>query len=76
MINWFINLDYIYQALIATTFTYLITRLGASIVFFFISAITIGILQNNNILLFPSTIPNFRHKYSDVIRDILSNRLL
>lgn len=35
MINWFINLNYIYQALIATTFTYLITILGASIVFFF-----------------------------------------
>lgn len=35
MINWFINLNYIYQALIATTFTYLITMLGASIVFFF-----------------------------------------
>ena len=29
--------------------------------FFFISAITIGILQNNNTLLFPSIIPNLRH---------------
>ena len=35
MFNWFINLNYIYQALIATIFTYLITVLGASIVFFF-----------------------------------------
>ena len=35
MFNWFINLNYIYQALIATTFTYLITILGAAIVFFF-----------------------------------------
>ena len=35
MINWFINLNYIYQALIATLFTYFMTALGASIVFFF-----------------------------------------
>lgn len=35
MFNWFINLNYIYQALIATTFTYLITLLGAAIVFLF-----------------------------------------
>ena len=35
MYNWFINLSCVYQALIATTFTYLITALGASIVFFF-----------------------------------------
>lgn len=35
MYNWFINLNYIYQALIATIFTYLITALGAAIVFFF-----------------------------------------
>ncbi len=35
MFNWFMNLNYIYQALIATTFTYLITALGAAIVFFF-----------------------------------------
>ena len=35
MYNWFINLSCIYQALIATIFTYLITALGASIVFFF-----------------------------------------
>ena len=35
MFNWFINLNYIYQALIATIFTYLITVLGAAIVFFF-----------------------------------------
>lgn len=35
MYNWFINLNYIYQALIATIFTYLVTALGASIVFFF-----------------------------------------
>ena len=35
MFNWFINLNYIYQALIATLFTYLLTALGASIVFFF-----------------------------------------
>ena len=35
MYDWFINLNYIYQALIATLFTYLLTALGASIVFFF-----------------------------------------
>ena len=35
MIDWFTNLNYIYQALIATIFTFLITALGASIVFFF-----------------------------------------
>ena len=35
MFNWFINLNYVYQALIATLFTYLLTALGASIVFFF-----------------------------------------
>ena len=35
MFNWFINLNYIYQALIATLFTYLLTALGAGIVFFF-----------------------------------------
>lgn len=35
MYNWFININCIYQALIATIFTYLITALGASIVFFF-----------------------------------------
>jgi len=35
MFDWFINLNYIYQALIATIFTYLMTALGAGIVFFF-----------------------------------------
>lgn len=35
MINWFTNLNYVYQALIATIFTYLITLLGAAIVFMF-----------------------------------------
>ena len=35
MYNWFISLNYVYQALIATIFTYLITALGAAIVFFF-----------------------------------------
>ena len=35
MFNWFINLNYIYQALIATIFTYLMTALGAGIIFFF-----------------------------------------
>lgn len=35
MFDWFINLNYIYQALIATLFTYFITAAGASIVFFF-----------------------------------------
>ena len=35
MLDWFINLNYVYQALIATLFTYLLTALGASIVFFF-----------------------------------------
>ena len=35
MFDWFINLNYIYQALIATLFTYLMTVLGAGIVFFF-----------------------------------------
>ena len=35
MFNWFINLNYVEKALIATIFTYLVTLLGASIVFFF-----------------------------------------
>lgn len=35
MFNWFINLNFIYQALLATLFTYFLTALGASIVFFF-----------------------------------------
>ena len=35
MFNWFLNLNYIYQALIATLFTYLLTALGAGLVFFF-----------------------------------------
>lgn len=35
MFNWFMNLNYIYQALIASLFTYSITALGASIVYFF-----------------------------------------
>lgn len=35
MFNWFLNLNYVYQALIATLFTYFITLLGAAIVFFF-----------------------------------------
>lgn len=35
MYSWFINLNYVYQALIATLFTYFMTVLGASIVFFF-----------------------------------------
>lgn len=35
MFDWFINLNYVYQALIATLFTYFLTALGASIVFFF-----------------------------------------
>ena len=35
MFDWFINLNYVIEALIATIFTYLVTVLGASIVFFF-----------------------------------------
>lgn len=35
MFNWFINLNCVTQALIATLFTYLITALGAAIIFFF-----------------------------------------
>lgn len=35
MLNWFGNLNYVYQALVATIFTYLVTLLGAAIVFFF-----------------------------------------
>ncbi len=35
MFDWFINLNYVYQALIATIFTYLITVLGSAIVFLF-----------------------------------------
>ena len=35
MFNWFIHINYVYQALIATTFTFLVTLLGSSIVFFF-----------------------------------------
>ena len=33
--NWFINLDYVIKALIATIFTYFLTLLGSAIVFFF-----------------------------------------
>jgi ZIP family zinc transporter len=35
MLQWFSSLDVILQALLATTFTYLMTALGASLVFFF-----------------------------------------
>lgn|SRR5574344_54281 len=35
MLNWFINLNVLYQALLAGLFTFSITLLGASIVFFF-----------------------------------------
>ena len=35
MLNHFINLNYVYQALIATLFTFFITVLGSAIVFFF-----------------------------------------
>lgn len=35
MINWFVNLSPIYQALIGTCFTWFITALGAAVVFFF-----------------------------------------
>ncbi len=35
MFDWFINLNYVYQALLATLFTYFLTALGASLVFFF-----------------------------------------
>lgn len=35
MINWFMNLHSVYQGLIATLFTYSVTMLGASLVFFF-----------------------------------------
>ena len=35
MFNWFMNLNYVWEALIATIFTYFLTVLGASIVFFF-----------------------------------------
>lgn len=35
MFNWFINLNCVYQALIATLFTFFVTMLGAAIVFFF-----------------------------------------
>ena len=35
MITWFNNLDYLMQVLIATTFTWLITALGACVVFIF-----------------------------------------
>ncbi len=35
MFNWFINLNYVYQALLATLFTFLVTVLGSSIVYFF-----------------------------------------
>ena len=35
MFSWFTNLNYVFQALIATIFTYLITVLGAAIVFLF-----------------------------------------
>ena len=35
MFDWFINLNYVYQALLGTLFTYFLTALGAGIVFFF-----------------------------------------
>ena len=35
MFDWFINLNYVWEALIATLFTYFITLLGSGIVFFF-----------------------------------------
>ena len=35
MVNWFINLNFIWQTCIATLFTFLVTTLGASIVIFF-----------------------------------------
>ena len=35
MVNWFINLNYVSQALIATLFTWMVTALGACFVFFF-----------------------------------------
>jgi len=35
MYKWFLDLNFVLQALIATLFTYLITALGASVVFFF-----------------------------------------
>ena len=35
MIDWFVNLDYSIQALLATSFTYFVTMFGASIVLFF-----------------------------------------
>ncbi len=35
MYNWFINLNYLYQALLATLFTFLLTTLGSCIVIFF-----------------------------------------
>ena len=35
MINWYINLNYPWQALIATMFTWAITSLGSAVVFFF-----------------------------------------
>ena len=35
MFNWFLTLNYLYQALIASSFTFLITMLGSAIVFFF-----------------------------------------
>ena len=36
MYNWFLSLTYIYQALIATTFTFIVTAIGSGVVFFFI----------------------------------------
>lgn len=35
MVDWFINLNYVWQALIATIFTWAVTALGAGIVIFF-----------------------------------------
>lgn len=35
MVNWFMNINYVYQALIATLFTFLVTIIGSGIVFFF-----------------------------------------
>ena len=35
-----------------------------------------GILQKSNILLFEKIVPNLRHKYNDVKREILNIKLL
>ena len=35
IVDWFVNLNHVHQALLATLFTWFVTALGAGLVFFF-----------------------------------------